>query len=101
MASLLPRTPKDITLTPIAAEGNSVIDASVNPEDESDDGGGSGEGAGLEEDKMLFAGFNVPDLTPVVVENVAVDDSSMANLFAEHRVNSDAIVIGVQLFLFL
>ena len=81
LASLLPRTPKDITLTPIPTEGTSVMEAS---ECGPDDGGG-----GIEDDKMLFAGLSVSDLTSVENVEDGINGSSMSTLFSEQKIDSE------------
>ena len=80
LASLLPRTPKDITLTPIPTEGTSVMEASeCGPDD----------GGGIEDDKMLFAGLSVSDLTSVENVEDGMNGSSMSTLFSEQKIDSE------------
>ena len=80
LASLLPRTPKDITLTPIPTEGTSVMEASeCGPDD----------GGGMEDDKMLFAGLSVSDLTSVENVEDGINGSSMSTLFSEQKIDAE------------
>ena len=80
LASLLPRTPKDITLTPIPTEGTSVMEASeCGPDD----------GGGIEDDKMLFAGLSVSDLTSVENVEDGINGSSMSTLFSEQKIDAE------------
>ena len=80
LASLLPRTPKDITLTPIPTEGTSVMEAS---------GCGPDDGGGIEDDKMLFAGLSVSDLTSVENVEDGMNGSSMSTLFSEQKIDAE------------
>ena len=88
LSSLLPRTPKDITLTPITTEANSVIDTSDCNHDDNE---------GIEDDKMLFAGLGVQDLTPPV-DNVedGINNTTMSNFFAEQKIDSETSSSGVR-----
>ena len=80
LSSMLPRTPKDVTLTPINTEGNSVIDESdVHQVDN----------GGMVDDKMLFAGLSVSELTSVEHVEDGITANSMSNLFPEQKLDSD------------
>ena len=89
LASLLPRTPKDITLTPIPTEGTSVMEASeCGPDD----------GGGMEDDKMLFAGLSVSDLTSVENVEDGINGSSMSTLFSEQKIDAETPNVSSRCF---
>ena len=77
---MLPRTPKDVTLTPINTEGNSVIDTSDCHQDDN---------GGMEDDKMLFAGLSVSELTSVDNVEDGITSNSMSNLFSEQKIENE------------
>ena len=89
-STLLPRTPKDVTLTPITSEGNSVIDATECNQDENDNGG-------IVDDKMLFAGLSVSELTSVENVEDGISSNSMPNLFPEQKLDPDSVNAGVSI----
>jgi hypothetical protein len=76
----LPRTPKDVTLTPLTTEGNSVIDVSDCHQDDN---------GGIVDDKMLFAGLTVSELTSVENVEDGITSNSMSTLFSEQKIDSE------------
>ena len=88
ISSLLPRTPKDVTLTPITPEGSSVMDTSVCNQDDNDNGV-------IEDDKLLFAGLSVSELTSVENVEDGISNTSMSHLFPETKIDSEASISGV------
>ena len=82
LSSLLPRTPKDVTLTPLTTVGNSVIDVSDCHQEDNDNGG-------IVDDKMLFAGLSVSELTSVENVEDGITSNSMSTLFSEQKIDSD------------
>ena len=83
---MLPRTPKDVTLTPINTEGNAVIDASDCHQDDN---------GTIEDDKMLFAGLSVSELTSVETVEDGITSNSMSNLFPEQKIDNEPSVTEV------
>ena len=86
LSSILPRTPKDVTLTPINTEGNAVIDASDCHQDDN---------VAIEDDKMLFAGLSVSELTSVDHVEDGIAANSMSNLFPEQKIVTEPSVSEV------
>ena len=50
---------------------------------------GPDDGGGIEDDKMLFAGLSVSDLTSVENVEDGMNGSSMSTLFSEQKIDSD------------
>ena len=86
LSSILPRTPKDVTLTPINTEGNAVIDASDCHQVDN---------VAIEDDKMLFAGLSVSELTSVDHVEDGIAANSMSNLFPEQKIVTEPSVSEV------
>ena len=71
-----------MTLTPLTTEGNSVIDVSDCHQDDNDNGG-------IVDDKMLFAGLSVSELTSVENVEDGITSNSMSTLFPEQKLDSE------------